>query len=99
MNDLLLLPVPLHCERTGGEIESANLAVHEVIDPSAVRETGEEAYHLVIDAGGARIAARTATGLRWGRATLDQLRGVRLRPSPSRNCRLWIVTVRGRASP
>ena len=74
MNDLLLLPVPLHCERTGGEIESANLAVSEVIDPVAVRETGDEAYHLVIDAGGARISARTATGLRWGRATLDQLR-------------------------
>lgn len=73
MNDLLLLPVPLRCEYNGGEIASAGMAVREVIDPSEVREAGHEAYRLSIDANGARIAARNATGLRWGRATLAQL--------------------------
>jgi hexosaminidase len=74
VTDLLLLPAPLHLTRTGGEVASAGLAVRETIDPSAVREAGDEAYHLVIDAGGAHLAARTPTGLRWARATLDQLR-------------------------
>jgi len=74
MSDLLLLPVPVRCERSGGEIDSAGLAVREVIAPAEVREAGDEAYRLVVDTTGARMAARTATGLRWGRATLDQLR-------------------------
>lgn len=74
MNDLMLLPVPVRCERTGGEVESAGLAVREVIDPASVKEAGDEAYRLVVDAQGARLSARTDTGLRWGRATLDQLR-------------------------
>ena len=74
MNDLLLLPVPVRCERSGGDIESAGLAVREVIAPADVREAGAEAYRLVINASGACISARTETGLRWGRATLDQLR-------------------------
>lgn len=73
MDDLLLLPVPLRCERSGGEVEAAGLAVREVLDPDAVREAGSEAYRLVIDARGACITARTVTGLRWGRATFVQL--------------------------
>ena len=73
-DDLMLLPVPVRCEFTGGDVESAGLALREMIAPGEVREAGPEAYRLVIDAGGARILARTATGLRWGRATLDQLK-------------------------
>jgi hexosaminidase len=74
MSDLMLLPIPVRCERSGGEIDSSGLAVREVIAPEEVCEAGGEAYRLVVDASGARIAARTATGLRWGRSTLDQLR-------------------------
>jgi hexosaminidase len=48
--------------------------VRLAIDPAAVGEAGDEAYRLVVDAGGVRICARTATGLRWGLATLVQLR-------------------------
>ena len=74
MNDLMLLPAPVRCERTGGEIDSAGLAVREVIAPGEVREAGDEAYRLVVAADGVRIAARTPAGLRWGRTTLEQLR-------------------------
>jgi len=74
MKDLLLLPLPVRCERSGGDIASADLAVREVIAPTEVREAGDEAYRLVVDASGACLTARTATGLRWGRATLEQLR-------------------------
>ncbi len=74
MKNLLLLPVPVRCEATGGDISSAGIAVCELIAPAEVGEPGDEAYRLVIDASGARITARTACGLRWGRATLDQLR-------------------------
>ncbi len=42
------------------------------------REAGPEAYRLTVAADGVRILARTATGLRWGLATLVQL----LRASP-----------------
>jgi len=74
MNELLLLPVPVRCECSGGEIDAADLSVREVIAPGEVREAGEEAYRLVVSADGVRIAARTGAGLRWGRATLAQLR-------------------------
>lgn len=74
MKDLLLLPVPVRCERSGGEIDSVGIAVYEVIDPAGVREAGDEAYRLVVNASGACITARTDAGLRWGRATLEQLR-------------------------
>lgn len=74
MSELLLLPVPVCCDKTGGDIASAGLAIREVIAPGEVREPGDEAYRLIVDASGVRIIARTATGLRWGRATLDQLR-------------------------
>jgi len=43
------------------------------IDAGAVREPGDEAYRLVLDDRGAQLAARTATGLRRGLATLAQL--------------------------
>lgn len=41
---------------------------------AAVAEAGPEAYSLVADPTGVRIAARSAVGLRWGLATLVQLR-------------------------
>jgi len=74
MRELMLLPAPVRCECSGGDIDSADLAVREGIAPGEVRETGAEAYRLVISADGARISARTETGLCWGRATLAQLR-------------------------
>jgi hypothetical protein len=74
MNELMLLPVPLHCKYLGGEINATDLSVREAISPAEVREPGDEAYRLIIDAQGATITARTAAGLRHGRATLAQLR-------------------------
>ena len=73
-DDLHLLPAPLRCQRLGGEVATAGLAIRECLDPAVVREAGDEAYRLVVDASGAQLSARTAIGLRWGRATLAQLR-------------------------
>ena len=43
------------------------------IDEQGPREAGGEAYRLAVTATGVEITARTATGLRWGLATLVQL--------------------------
>lgn len=47
--------------------------VHLAIDVQGPREAGPEAYRLVVGADGVAITARSATGLRWGLATLVQL--------------------------
>jgi len=44
------------------------------IDPAAVPETGDEAYRLEVRHEGVVLAARAVSGLRWGLATLAQLR-------------------------
>jgi hexosaminidase len=43
------------------------------VDPGQVAEPGSEAYRLTIASSGVDLAARTATGLRLGLATLAQL--------------------------
>lgn len=70
----LLLPRPVRLELTGGEIATATLPAQEILDAATMREPGTEAYRLEINATGARLIARTPTGLRWARATLAQLR-------------------------
>jgi N-acetyl-beta-hexosaminidase len=78
----MLLPVPLRCERLGGSIKTAGLVVREAIAPDDVREPGDEAYRLVVDEQGARLAARTGKGLRFGRATqLSNCAGVTAFPA------------------
>lgn len=57
----------------GGRDDAAG-RVRLAIDPAAVAEAGDEAYALRVEADGVRISARTITGLRWGLATLVQLR-------------------------
>lgn len=54
--------------------DDAKALVRLTIDPASVSEACDEAYRLVVDASGVRISARTAIGLRWGLATLVQLR-------------------------
>jgi hexosaminidase len=54
--------------------DAASGPVRLAIDAGAVSEAGDEAYRLVVAADGVRITARSATGLRWGLATLVQLR-------------------------
>ncbi len=75
MNDaLLLLPRPRRVECIGGTTHPAAARVVELLDSSEVTADGPEAYRLELRAGEARLAARTPAGLRWARATLDQLR-------------------------
>ena len=57
-----------------GGRDAADGPVRLAIDGAAVVEAGDEAYRLVVGATGVRISARHATGLRWGLATLAQLR-------------------------
>jgi len=74
MNELLLLPRPLKVELTAGTTDPSAARVSELLDPTEVAADGPEAYRLELRPGEARIAARTPEGLRWARATLDQLR-------------------------
>lgn len=69
----LLLPHPKKIEFSDGDIPTEGLAVAEIIDGGAVPEPGEEAYRLEINAAGARLTARTPTGMQWARASLRQL--------------------------
>jgi hexosaminidase len=57
-----------------GGRDASDGRVRLAVDPSVVKEAGAEAYRLTVSADGVRIAARTASGLRWGLATLAQLR-------------------------
>ena len=67
---LLLYPTPRSIEHLSGTVP-ADAAVRRRLDPAVV---GEEAYNLTIRDGAITLAARTATGLRWADATLNQLR-------------------------
>jgi hypothetical protein len=57
----------------GARVVERDAAVRCVVDPAAVTEPGEEAYRLVVGHDGISLAARTASGLRWGLCTLAQL--------------------------
>jgi hypothetical protein len=73
-NHLHLLPRPLHLATTSETVDAKSVSVTLALDSAAVSEAGPEAYRLILDRNGARITARTKIGLRWGQATLAQLR-------------------------
>jgi hexosaminidase len=74
--ELPLLPRPREIKFTGGEVSLAGLAVVEIIRNDGPRESGEEAYRLVITPESVQLIARTEIGLCWARATLAQLRSL-----------------------
>jgi len=70
---LNLLPTPRKLVETGGAVSVSELSLQEIIDPSLLSLEGDEAYSLEVKPGVAMITARTEKGLRWGRATWQQL--------------------------
>ena len=71
---LPLLPAPRRVTLTGLELDLSSLPFLEGIQPESVEPWGEEAYRLEIGPEGIRLYAHSEAGLRWGRATLAQLR-------------------------
>jgi hexosaminidase len=68
-----LLPRPRHLRTTTGSVAPATLPVYEELNAALVTEPGDEAYRLEIGMTDIRLIARSATGMRWARATLSQL--------------------------
>ena len=72
---LRFLPIPREVERLGGSLKlvtSGALSPEERLDPDS--KLPREGYELRIDENGIRIQAPDENGLRYARATLDQVR-------------------------
>lgn len=80
IENLRLLPAPRALVRGEGSLDLRSLPVTERLDSAPDGAPSEEYYRLEIAADGVRLAARTATGLRWARATLAQLRALETVP-------------------